>query len=204
MYTIESVPNSDLDRIAMLEMARLCYACGICVGDCPAARFSDDFNPRQIFLKVCLGIEEGLTGVDSPIWKCTTCYTCYERCPAGVKPLDVIIALRNLSFEAGSSPDSVRSIRKNVLEKGVAGALTQKAVEQRKGLGLPVGELRDQKELETFGFWKEETYCDLLACQKGNMTEDEFKSKYHTRASIQCLDMTGFTETAMETVSKLD
>lgn len=66
------------------------------------------------------------------------------------------------------------------------------------GEKFPYELMEDQKELATFGFWKEETYCDLLACQKGNMTEDEFKSKYHTRASILCLDMTGFTETAME------
>ncbi len=137
MYKIESVPNSDLDRIAMVEMARLCYACGICVGDCPAARFSDDFNPRQIFLKVCLGIEEGLTGVDSPIWKCTTCYTCYERCPAGVKPLDVILALRNMSFGRDSCPDSLKAVRKNVLEKGIATTLTERILKLRREMDLP-------------------------------------------------------------------
>jgi class 3 adenylate cyclase len=54
------------------------------------------------------------------------------------------------------------------------------------------------KELARFGFWSEEIYRDLLACQKGNMTEDEFKSKYLTKAAILCLDMTGLTEAAME------
>ncbi len=102
MYTIERKSSQDLDRIAIQDAARLCFACSICVGDCPAARFSEDFNPRQIFLKVALGIEEGLVGSESPIWKCTTCYTCYERCPAGTKPLDVILALRNLSLDRGS------------------------------------------------------------------------------------------------------
>jgi class 3 adenylate cyclase len=65
------------------------------------------------------------------------------------------------------------------------------------GKKFPYEIMEDQKELAAFGFWKEETYCDLLACQKGNMTEDEFKSKYLTKAAILCLDMTGFTETAM-------
>ena len=59
--------------------------------------------------------------------------------------------------------------------------------------------MEDQKRLAAFGFWKEETYCDLLACQKEKMTEDEFKSKYLTKAAILCLDVTGFTETAMQT-----
>jgi heterodisulfide reductase subunit C len=137
MHTIERIPNSDLDRIAMLDMARLCYNCSICVGDCPAARFSDDFNPRQIFLKVCLGIEEGLTGTESPIWKCTTCYTCFERCPAGVKPLDVILALRNLSFRKDSCPDTLKTVRANVLAKGVVGPVTQRIQDLRQKLDLP-------------------------------------------------------------------
>jgi len=117
MYRIGGSTSEEIDAIAGSELARLCYSCGICVGDCPAARFSEDFNPRQIFLKVCLGLGEELVGADTPIWKCTTCYTCYERCPAGVKPLDVIIALRNLSYSRGTSPDSVASIREGVLKR---------------------------------------------------------------------------------------
>jgi len=147
MYTVGSATNRDIDSIGGRELARLCYSCGICVGDCPAARFSEDFNPRQIFLKVCLGIGEELVGRDSPIWKCTTCYTCYERCPAGVKPLDVIIALRNLSFRAGTSPEGVSGIRRSVIETGVAGALTRRAIELREKMGLPSAKPGDAKEL---------------------------------------------------------
>jgi heterodisulfide reductase subunit C len=137
MLKIEGSANAELERIAEADLARLCYTCGICVGDCPAARFSDDFNPRQIFLKVCLGIEEGLVGEDSPIWKCTTCYTCYERCPAGVKPLDVILALRNLSFRRGSCPEAIKAIRSSVLSRGLVGAPTQRIKDLREKMGLP-------------------------------------------------------------------
>ncbi len=137
MYKIERSRDDNLTRIAMVEMARLCYSCGICVGDCPAARFSDDFNPRHIFLKVCLGLGEGLTGEQSPIWKCTTCYTCSERCPAGVKPLDVILALRNLSFSQGAAPEGVKAVRASVLEKGAVGTLTQRVSDLRKRMNLP-------------------------------------------------------------------
>jgi heterodisulfide reductase subunit C len=148
MYAIARAPNKELDQIAMLEMARLCYTCGICVGDCPAARFSDDFNPRQIFLKVCFGIEEGLVGAQSPIWKCTTCYTCVERCPAGVKPLDVILALRNLSFSQNSCPDNLKTVRANVLEKGLVGALTQRILDLRQKMDLPAIEKDAKLDLE--------------------------------------------------------
>jgi heterodisulfide reductase subunit C len=137
MHKIESTSNTDLERIARADLARLCYTCGICVGDCPAARFSDDFNPRQIFLKVCLGVEEGLLGEASPIWKCTTCYTCYERCPAGVKPLDVILALRNLSFKRGLAPDGVTTARSSVLAGGMVGTPTQRVRDLRRKMDLP-------------------------------------------------------------------
>lgn len=149
MYTIGSSTSTEVDAIGARELARLCYSCGICVGDCPAARFSEDFNPRQIFLKVCLGIGRDLAGENSPIWKCTTCYTCYERCPAGVKPLDVIIALRNMSFSGGTSPDGVAKIRQSVLETGIAGALTKRATDLREKMGLPGTGPGDKQELES-------------------------------------------------------
>ncbi|MBW1710502.1 MAG: hypothetical protein JRG97_12575 [Deltaproteobacteria bacterium] len=56
----------------------------------------------------------------------------------------------------------------------------------------------DPKELAAFNFCHEETYRDLLACQQGNMSREEFKSKYLTKAAVLCLDMTGFTKAAME------
>jgi heterodisulfide reductase subunit C len=149
MYTIDRSLNRELSGISLRDMARLCYTCGICVGDCPAARFSDDFNPRQIFLKVCLGIEEGIVGAESPIWKCTTCYTCYERCPAGVKPLDVILALRNLSFDRNSCPESLGSIRKNVLAGGAVASMTDRIVKLRQELDLPSGDVAGGMDLET-------------------------------------------------------
>jgi heterodisulfide reductase subunit C len=148
MYTLDRIPNTDLTAISLRDMARLCYTCGICVGDCPAARFSDDFNPRQIFLKVCLGIEEGITGADSPIWKCTTCYTCYERCPAGVKPLDVILALRNLSFSKNSCPESLGSIRNSVLSRGAVAAVTEHIARLRQEMDLPPGGSDTEGDLE--------------------------------------------------------
>jgi heterodisulfide reductase subunit C len=137
MYEIKRTADTDLSRIARADLARLCYTCGICVGDCPAARFSQDFNPRQIFLKVCLGVEDGLVGETSPIWKCTTCYTCHERCPAGVKPLDVILALRNLSYSRGSCPEGLKNVRAGVLAGGMVGVPTQRIEDLRRRLGLP-------------------------------------------------------------------
>jgi len=58
--------------------------------------------------------------------------------------------------------------------------------------------MEDPKELAKFDFWSQEIYRDLLACQKESMTEDEFKSKYLTKAAILCLDMTGLARATME------
>ena len=63
---------------------------------------------------------------------------------------------------------------------------------------FPYELMEDQKELAKLGLWKQEFYCDLIACQKGEMSKAEFRSKYHTWTSILCLDMTGLTQTAMK------
>jgi heterodisulfide reductase subunit C len=35
------------------------------------------------------------------IWDCTTCNTCAVRCPKGLKPVEVLIGLRNILIEGG-------------------------------------------------------------------------------------------------------
>jgi len=137
VYILRGQAEGVLEVVAKHGLARLCYACGICVGDCPAARFSDDFNPRQIFLKVSLGVADGLVEADSPIWKCTTCYTCAERCPAGVKPVEVIIALRNISYAKGSAPPQVEQVRQAIASRGIVSGLTDTILKRRKQMGLP-------------------------------------------------------------------
>jgi heterodisulfide reductase subunit C len=113
-----------------------CYQCGACVSDCPAARYSSDFNPRQIMLQALLGQEEVLIGKDSPIWLCTNCYTCYERCPQDVRPIEVIIALKNLTAMGESSPELLDQIRGSVKEQGRTVAWSQLVDRRRKDLGL--------------------------------------------------------------------
>jgi len=56
-----------------------CFQCSACVADCPAAAHSTRFNPRDIMLKVLLGLEDELVVEDSVVWDCATCYTCMER-----------------------------------------------------------------------------------------------------------------------------
>ena len=92
------------------DLANFCYQCGACVGDCPATMYSKDFNPREIMLKVLYGLEEELLGEDSVIWECTNCYACHERCPQQVKPVEIIISLKNMLAARGLAPDPVNKV----------------------------------------------------------------------------------------------
>jgi heterodisulfide reductase subunit C len=118
------------------EAYSYCYQCGACVGDCPAAMYSADFNPREILLQALLGDEEALTGKDSPIWDCTNCYTCYERCPQAVRPVEVIIALKNICYQKATAATEVQQIVKSVRSSGRTVTITSLSDRRRKELGL--------------------------------------------------------------------
>jgi heterodisulfide reductase subunit C len=130
------------------EAYSYCYQCGACVGDCPAAMYSADFNPREILLQALLGDEEGLTGENSPIWNCTNCYTCYERCPQAVRPVEVIIALKNICFEKVTSAPEVRELVSSVKSTGRTVKITPLSDRRRKELGLKEVKMVPIEELQ--------------------------------------------------------
>jgi heterodisulfide reductase subunit C len=119
------------------DLASFCYQCGACVGDCPAATYSDRFNPREIMLKVLYGLGEELLVEDSVLWECTNCYNCHERCPQDVKPVEVIISLKNMLADRGIYPDPVAKIIKTFEETGRTTPLNAAVDRQRQRFGLP-------------------------------------------------------------------
>ena len=130
------------------ELHSYCFQCGACVGDCPAARYSPRFNPRRIMLQAILGQADPLLAEDSVIWDCTNCYNCYERCPQDVRPVEVIMALKNMTHKARTNPQQVNDMVKAVQETGRTVVLTS-AVDRRRGeMGLekmgdvPMDEIR--------------------------------------------------------------
>jgi heterodisulfide reductase subunit C len=118
------------------EAYSYCYQCGACVGDCPAAMYSEGFNPREILLQALLGDEQALTGENSTIWDCTNCYTCYERCPQAVRPVEVIIALKNICYQKHTAAAEVDQIVKSVRASGRTVIITSLSDRRRKELGL--------------------------------------------------------------------
>jgi heterodisulfide reductase subunit C len=131
-----------------------CYQCGACVADCPAGNYSERFNPRLILLKAILGFEDELIRPDSEIWDCTNCYTCSERCPQDVRPVDVIIALKNLCALEGKAPPLIGNIYGAVLATGITTKISSLVERRRQELGLPplkefpVGDLKEILEAE--------------------------------------------------------
>jgi heterodisulfide reductase subunit C len=137
-----------VDPIVGADHHSYCMQCGACVGDCPAAKYSDRFNPRQIMLMVITGQEEELLKEGSMIWECTNCYNCFERCPQDVRPVEVIIALKNLATQRKHDPDKIEKMVEAVSMTGRT-TMSSSAVNRIRGeLGLeeveelPVEELK--------------------------------------------------------------
>ena len=114
-----------------------CYQCSACVAECPAARKFEGFNPREIVLASLLGVADYLTDKDSVIWQCATCYKCYERCPQGTRPVEVITALKNVAAGEGNAPEENIALTEAVLTSGSLLACSGTLEKRRSELGLP-------------------------------------------------------------------
>jgi Fe-S oxidoreductase len=52
------------------------------------------------------------------LWDCTTCQTCTLRCPRGLKPHELIVAIRSLLVEQGNIPKNVIDALEGVFKHG--------------------------------------------------------------------------------------
>jgi heterodisulfide reductase subunit C len=137
-----------LDRIIGGEFHSYCFQCGACVGDCPVARYSEKFNPRIIMLKTIYGRHEELLSENSVIWECSNCFTCYERCPQDVRPVEVIMALKNLAKKKGTNPPVVQQMVNAVKQTGRTVVVTRTTQKIRAQLGLKPIEEAPVTEIE--------------------------------------------------------
>ena len=119
------------------DLASFCYQCGACVGDCPATTYGDEFNPREIMLKVLYGLSDELIREDSILWQCTNCYNCHERCPQEVKPVEVIISMKNMLADRGFAPPTAVKVIQTFMESGRTVPDNPAIDKQRAKFGLP-------------------------------------------------------------------
>jgi Fe-S oxidoreductase len=94
-----------------------CYQCGKCTGGCPVS-LKSKLNIRRLMIEGILG--ENLDRVNEKVelWDCTTCKTCTLRCPRGLKPMDLIIGMRETLVEEGHIPKTLIEAMENTYKHG--------------------------------------------------------------------------------------
>lgn len=83
-----------------------CMQCGTCSGGCTNIDRMD-MSPRTLVLMVQRGEWEKVLNSNT-LWMCTSCYICTSRCPRGVRPSDVIEAVKAIAIRQGIENDSTR------------------------------------------------------------------------------------------------
>jgi heterodisulfide reductase subunit C len=126
----------EISKIHGGEKLMRCFQCGTCTSDCPVARFSETYRPRQIIRMAQLGLRERVLGSDT-LWLCAACFTCTDRCPQDVEVASVIRVLRNLAAEKGYVPQVFKEQATSVLESGYAYKIPELRIKKRETSGLP-------------------------------------------------------------------
>jgi heterodisulfide reductase subunit C2 len=138
------IKSSEIDPKFKYEISKMhggeklmrCFQCGTCTSDCPIARFSDTYRPRQIIRMTQLGLKDRVLNSDS-LWLCASCFTCTDRCPQDVEVASVIRVLRNLAAEQGHIPQVFKEQCASILESGYAYKIPELRVRKRETSGLP-------------------------------------------------------------------
>ena len=94
-----------------------CIQCGRCTGGCPVTVRTNLNVRRFVYDTVDESMLEELSKLPE-IWDCTTCNTCAVRCPKGLKPVEVLIGLRNILIEGGVVQPTVRDALESVFREG--------------------------------------------------------------------------------------
>jgi heterodisulfide reductase subunit C len=144
MAVKESINASEIDPKFKYEISKMhggeklmrCFQCGTCTSDCPVAKFSETYRPRQIIRMTQLGLKERVLNSDT-LWLCASCFTCTDRCPQDVEVASVIRVLRNLAAEKGIVPQVFKEQGLSILESGYAYKIPELRMKKRESLGLP-------------------------------------------------------------------
>jgi heterodisulfide reductase subunit C len=118
------------------EKLKQCFQCGTCTSDCPIARFSDSYRPRQIIRMAQLGLKNRVLSSDT-LWLCAACFTCTDRCPQDVEVASVIRILKNAAVQRGFIPPIFKELGSSILESGIAYRIPELRLKKREQAGLP-------------------------------------------------------------------
>jgi heterodisulfide reductase subunit C len=133
---IDSKFKYEISKMHGGEKVMRCFQCGTCTSDCPVARFSETYRPRQIIRMAQLGLRDRVLNSDT-LWLCAACFTCTDRCPQDVEVASVIRVLRNLAAEKGIVPQVFKEEASSILESGYAYRIPELRLKKRETSGLP-------------------------------------------------------------------
>jgi len=114
----------------------VCIQCGKCTGGCPVTLRSA-LNIRRLVREATLDYNTETIYEHRELWDCTTCSTCTIRCPRGIKPHELIMAMRAALVEEGRVPVTIRDALEGVFKHGnPRGRNRNKRAEWAEGLGI--------------------------------------------------------------------
>lgn len=125
----------DLEEIK--HELQVCFSCGTCTGSCPISRFEPEKNPRQFIQAVLTSQDLSILEDFEPLWLCTTCYACEDRCPQGINITNLLIKLKNLAAKQGYVPPSFKAELETLIANGVTTPPVQSILTRREKLNLP-------------------------------------------------------------------
>ncbi len=99
------------------EKLKYCYQCGRCSSGCDINRLDISFQPHRLLHLISMGAaDKVLKSID--IWKCTTCFTCSERCPQGIKVTEILWTARAMAVKSNYIPELLVSQKDTLLRTG--------------------------------------------------------------------------------------
>jgi len=112
---------------------QVCLQCGNCTGVCPVSMKTE--NKVRNIIKMCqMGLKDKVLATP---WVCATCYRCFEHCPSGMNPAELIVALRHIVVRELGPPPFVVTTSQNVADIGQSIEVSAKIMDVRKEIGLP-------------------------------------------------------------------
>lgn len=118
------------------ESLKCCYYCGKCTSGCEVNRLDPSFQPHRLLHLIGMGALDELINGDA-IWKCTTCFTCSERCPQGVGVTDILWSLRALAFRSCRTSELLSAQMSALFKTGRLYPATVLDHKKREKAGLP-------------------------------------------------------------------
>ncbi len=140
------------------EHIKRCFSCGTCTAGCPVREVTDRYNPRKIIRMAILGMKKEVLSSQF-IWLCSSCYTCFERCPQDVKIPELMNAIKNIAVREGYIPSSFKMQLDLLSSFGRLLEITDFENDRREELNLPLIEGKTEeikKILENLGLHREE------------------------------------------------